>query len=150
MTREDLLRSKEYWLVQIQNDLYTLIEQYLKTQNLKRFQLAEKLGVTKGYITQILNGDYDHKISKMVDLALAVNKAPVINYIDLDDYIDKDNGADDITTFVELNKIEGAQLSYDALLNLSNTSGGELTTGINTNDFAWRKPQNPSVTDCTA
>jgi transcriptional regulator with XRE-family HTH domain len=150
MTREDLLRSKEYWLVQIQNNLFNLIEQYLKDQNIKRTKLADKLGVTRGYVTQILNGDYDHKISKLVDLALAINKAPVISYVDLDNYIDRDNGNDDVTTFVEMNKSEGSQLSYDALLNLSNTSGGELTTGLNTNDFAWRKPQSPSATDCMA
>ena len=46
----------------------------MKDKKLNRSQLAKKLGVTKGYITQVLNGDFDHRISKLVDLSLAINK----------------------------------------------------------------------------
>lgn len=34
-------------------------------------QLAEYLGVSKGYLSQLLNGDYDHRMSKFFELALA-------------------------------------------------------------------------------
>lgn len=34
-------------------------------------QLAEYLGVSKGYVSQLLNGDYDHCMSKFFELALA-------------------------------------------------------------------------------
>ena len=34
-------------------------------------QLAEYLGVSKGYLSQLLNGDYDHCMSKFFELALA-------------------------------------------------------------------------------
>ena len=34
-------------------------------------QLAEYLGVSKGYVSQLLNGDYDHRMSKFFELALA-------------------------------------------------------------------------------
>ena len=90
MTREDLLKSKEYWSVQIQSDLFKMIEDYMKERSLNRTQLAEELKVTKGYITQILNGDFDHKISKLVDLSLACGKAPVLHFVDINKYIDHD------------------------------------------------------------
>ena len=34
-------------------------------------RLAEYLGVSKGYLSQLLNGDYDHCMSKFFELALA-------------------------------------------------------------------------------
>lgn len=90
MKRQDLLKSKEYWMVQVQNDLYGAIEEYMKENGLSRTGLANKLGVTKGYITQVLNGDFDHKLSKLVELALAVNKVPVLHFVDLNRYISDD------------------------------------------------------------
>ena len=34
-------------------------------------ELAEYLGVSKGYVSQLLNGDYDYRMSKFIELALA-------------------------------------------------------------------------------
>ena len=82
MKREELISSKEYWLTKIQLDLFSMIETYRKENNLNRTQLANKLGVTKGYITQILNGDFDHRVSKLVELAIFFGKVPVINFMD--------------------------------------------------------------------
>lgn len=80
MTRDELLNSREYWITKIQLDLFNQLESYMTDNNISRTQLAEKLGVTKGYVSQILNGDFDHKISKLVDLALAIGQVPVITY----------------------------------------------------------------------
>jgi len=90
MKRDKILRSKQYWLVKIQNDLYGVIEKYMKKNNLNRTDLAEELGVTKGYVTQVLNGDFDHKLSKLVDLSLSCNQVPIISFLDLDQYIKED------------------------------------------------------------
>lgn len=87
MERKDLLSSNEFWLTLIQNKIFNLIEDYRNEHKLNRTQIAEKLGVTKGYVSQMLNGDYDHKISKMASLALAFNKVPVVNFIDLDEVL---------------------------------------------------------------
>ena len=92
MKRETLIRSKEYWLAKIQNDLFSVMENYMKKKKLNRTKLAAKLGVTKGYVTQILNGDFDHKISKLVDLSLACNKVPIISFLDIDKYVKDDAG----------------------------------------------------------
>jgi len=46
------------------------------------------LGVTKGYVSQILNGDFNHRLSTLVDLSLAMGKAPVIQFTDLDKIIE--------------------------------------------------------------
>lgn len=90
MEREELLRSKEYWLIHIQNKVFNLLRKYKEDKKLNQSQLAEKMEVTKGYISQIMNGDYDHKVSKLVDLALSCDKAPIITFIDIDTYIEND------------------------------------------------------------
>lgn len=88
MTRNELVKSREYWMAQIQLDLFELIENYRKKNDLNKTQLAAQLGVTKSYITQILNGDFDHKVSKLVELSLAFGKVPVLQFIDVDKYIE--------------------------------------------------------------
>jgi transcriptional regulator with XRE-family HTH domain len=90
MKRENLLRSPNYWLAYIQNGLFGIIEDYMTKNNLKKVDLANELGVTKGYISQVLNGDFDHKISKLVELSLACGKVPTITYLDLNKFIEDD------------------------------------------------------------
>jgi len=86
MKREELISSREYWLTKIQLDLFNMIEVYRKENNLNKTQLAEKMGVTKGYVTQILNGDFDHRISKVVELSIMFGKVPFLNFMDVGKY----------------------------------------------------------------
>ena len=87
MKREELLKSKEYWITKIQLDLFEVIENYLITNSITKKQLADKLGVSKSYISQILNGNFDHKISKLVELSLAFDKVPLIEYQNISSYV---------------------------------------------------------------
>ena len=50
MNREELIKSHEYRTAQIQLDLFELIKNYCKRNNLNKTQLATELGVTKGYV----------------------------------------------------------------------------------------------------
>ena len=83
-TKEELLRSRGYWIANIQLELFKYVDEYMRVNNLNRTQLAEKLGVTKGYISQVLNGEFNHRIATFVDLALAIGKAPKIEFEDLE------------------------------------------------------------------
>jgi transcriptional regulator with XRE-family HTH domain len=92
-SREELITSKEYILSKIQIDLFSTIREFINDKKLSQTKFAEKLGVSKGYVSQVLNGNFDHKISKLVDLSLAADKVPVINFIPIEDYLlfDKHN-----------------------------------------------------------
>lgn len=104
MEREELIRSKEYWLINIQNKVFNLLRSYKENKKLNQTQLASKMGVTKGYVSQILNGDYDHKVSKLVDLSLACNKVPILSFIEIDKYIENDKiGIDNSLDVVQSN-----------------------------------------------
>lgn len=89
-SREELIKTKSYWLVKIQSELYDNLNKYLSKNNMTQKEFSEKLGVTKGYISQILNGDFDHKLSKLIELCLIIDKAPEINFRDINEYIEID------------------------------------------------------------
>lgn len=90
MTREELIKSPSYWTTGMQMELYRQIASFMENHHMNKTQLAEYLGCTKGYVTQLLNGDFDHKLSKFVELSLAVGKIPEIIFTDVDDYIVSD------------------------------------------------------------
>jgi len=84
ITREELIKSKEYWLARLQAMLYQKVEEYLKENNMTKSEFAQKMGVSKGYISQILNGDFDHKLSKFIELSLMIEKVPLLKLEDID------------------------------------------------------------------
>ena len=90
MTREELFKSPSYWTAELQMELYRQIMAFMESRHMNKTQLAEYLGCTKGYVTQLLNGDFDHKLSKFVELSLAINKIPEISFSDVDEYIFSD------------------------------------------------------------
>lgn len=91
MNRKELLESKEYWVAKIQQELYEKLTEYMEVNNLSKTQLAEQLNFSKGYISQLLNGDFDHKISKLVELSLAIDRVPSVHLsTPLSDYIKMD------------------------------------------------------------
>jgi transcriptional regulator with XRE-family HTH domain len=103
MKREKLLKSEGYWMAQLQSNLFGTVEKYLKNEKISRQSLASKLGVSKGYISQILNGDFDHKMSKMVQLSLACNYVPVLTFVNADEYIlnDQNNKVYDLIPMIK-------------------------------------------------
>jgi len=81
MKPNDKYKSPAYWTQLIQLKLFDAVRQYLDDNNMSRKDFADKLGVTKGYITQIMNGDFDHKLSKLSELALACDLVPKFEFV---------------------------------------------------------------------
>jgi len=91
MNRAELVKNKGYWISKIQVDLYNQLIKFMDENNLNQTQLAIRLGVSKGYISQVLNGDFNQRISTFVDLCLAINKAPDIKFLDINEMISEFN-----------------------------------------------------------
>lgn len=89
MKRDKLLKSKGYNLTKIQNELFRQLNEYIKTKGITRTQFANELGVSKGYVSQILNGEFDFKLSKLVELSLAIGRIPVIEFKTLEEVKNK-------------------------------------------------------------
>lgn len=90
MDRKEVLKSPEYWTAKTQIELYNKAESFMKETGRNKTQLAEYLGVSKGYVSQLLNGDYDHRLSKFFELSLAFGVIPQIDFIPVGKYVSDD------------------------------------------------------------
>lgn len=122
--REELLKTEEYWFETLQNDLYRMVAEYIQKKGMNQTQLAEQLGVTKGYISQIMNGNFNYTLKKMIELSLALNKAPAFEFKNLEQYIQEDQQ-------------KRFKMKYAQYFNLTtkpiivNVSSGETTNSVN-------------------
>ncbi|MBP3343055.1 MAG: helix-turn-helix transcriptional regulator [Bacteroidales bacterium] len=89
-TRKELLKSPGYWLARFQTELFRCVRNYLKSEKKTQTQFAEQLGVSKGYVSQVLNGDFDHKISSFIKLSLSAGYIPEIKLTPIEEYISRD------------------------------------------------------------
>lgn len=80
MSRNELLKSVGYWTQMLQIDVFEMVDKYLSDNKMTKAQFAEKLGVSKGYVSQIFKGDFDHRVSKLVELALACDRVPTLSF----------------------------------------------------------------------
>lgn len=87
MKRAELLKSEGYWIAKLQTDLYRELVSFMERTHRNSTQLAQYLGCSKGYVSQLLNGNFDHKLSKLVELSLAIGKVPILEYKDVSDYV---------------------------------------------------------------
>lgn len=85
---EDLIKLPEFWMENIQNEIYFALKNYMREKKLNQTELAEELGFTKGYISQVLHGNFNHSVKKLIELTIAINKVPNINLTEsLDQYL---------------------------------------------------------------
>jgi transcriptional regulator with XRE-family HTH domain len=91
LSRKEILTSPEYWFEEAQNELYRQVITFMEKEKLNQKQLAEKLGVSKGYISQILKGEFNYTLKKLIELSMAVGKVPVIEYKDMSELLHEDN-----------------------------------------------------------
>ena len=104
LLKSDLYASKEFWYEYFQNELFNKINQYLIDNNLNNKEFAEKLGVSKGYVSQLLNGETDHRISKIIELSLAINMVPYVYFKSLDQVLDSIEKGDSV--FLDFEKAD--------------------------------------------
>lgn len=89
-TREELLKTPEYWFEQVQNELFRQVYEFMEKEGINQTQLAEKLGVSKGYISQIMKGEFNYTLKKLIELSMAIGQAPQIEYKNIEDMIIED------------------------------------------------------------
>lgn len=92
ITREDLLKSSEYWTEIIQNKIYNDLAEYIQNNDIPNKHFVERLGVSKGRVSQILNGaNLNFRIDTLVKLCLAIDKIPDFHLVDVNEFISKDS-----------------------------------------------------------
>lgn len=90
ISRADLLKSPDYWYEQAQNELYRKATEFIENEGITRSELAERLGVTKGYVSQILNGNFNFTLKKLIEISLAMDLVPSIKYENANEHISRE------------------------------------------------------------
>lgn len=80
LTPKELEKHPEYWLEEIQNNIYYALKLYMDEHDLNQTELAKKFGYSKGYISQIMSGEFNHSIKKFIEISLALDLDPVIEF----------------------------------------------------------------------
>lgn len=112
ITRNELITSDEYLLGNIQYELYEDIKQHFEKSGMKPIEYAAKLGVSKGYISQILNGNFDHKISKLISLYKGIGVIITgLQKVELKAYVEADTTKDNV---LKLRPMEWVELHREA------------------------------------
>lgn len=93
LKREELVKRPEYWLETIQNEIFRQVSDYLKDNKITQTQFSEQLGVSKGYVSQVMKGEFNYTLKKLIELSLAVGKAPVIVFKPLAEIIQTENAS---------------------------------------------------------
>ena len=88
-SKEDLIKSPEYWFTEAQSEIFRMLSEYMENENLNQTQLAERLGVSKGYISQTLNGEFNCTLKKLIEMSLSIGVVPEFKYTQIDEMIHK-------------------------------------------------------------
>ncbi|MDZ4713768.1 MAG: helix-turn-helix transcriptional regulator [bacterium] len=81
-SEKEIIKSPVYWLNLFQNQLFGELTDYMKTNGFNQNDMAKKMNVSRGYINQVLNGNFNFTLKKLIELSLAMNKIPSISFED--------------------------------------------------------------------
>ena len=77
----------------------------MKDNKLTQNQFAEQLGVSKGYVSQVMKGEFNYTLKKLIELSLAVGKAPVIVFKPLIEIMPTKNVEDSSPEISPINQV---------------------------------------------
>lgn len=124
---EELIKTPEYWMETIQNELYNKLTSYMKNTGKTQTDISKELKVSKSYISQILNGNFNFTLKKLIELSLYMGVIPSLNFISSDEYLS------------EQVKANNSNMSYPFYGNHSGLSGISPGEGVICSDSKNKK-----------
>jgi transcriptional regulator with XRE-family HTH domain len=112
LKQEEIVKRPEYWLETIQNEIYRQVSTYLKENKMTQTQLAMQFGVSKGYISQIMKGEFNYTLKTLIEISLAVGKAPVIAFKPLGEINQTEQGDSGSISKSFINKVADPNKDY--------------------------------------
>jgi transcriptional regulator with XRE-family HTH domain len=92
-TKERLVRGEGYWMETIQQTIYEALLAYMDKHDLNKTELATKLGFTRGYVSQLMNGNFNLSQKKIIQLLLKLDMVPDLLIRTVDEYLASSKGA---------------------------------------------------------
>ena len=80
-TQEELLEYPDYLLTKYQNEIYRQLTNYIEKNKLSQQDVANKMGVSNAYVSQILNGNFNFTLKKLIELSLFIGKVPDFEFV---------------------------------------------------------------------
>ena len=100
ITREELITSSEYWIETIQNKVFSDVSEYIEKNDVSNKIIAERLGLSKGRVSQILSGEnLNFRIDTLVKLCLAIGRVPDFRLVEIQDFIDREKSSNESIVF---------------------------------------------------
>jgi len=126
------LKSKYYWTAKGQGRIYGMLNDQIKERG-DSAKLAKKIGSTPGYVSQILSGDAEINPTwkKIVKFCLALDKVPVLEIKDIDDFLFEENLKTSYSTYDKVFQESCEILESEKVSELNSPSHIEL------NDFTF-------------
>lgn len=145
ISKNELLSNPNYLLTKYQNEIYRQLINFMENNNLSQKEVAKKLGVSGSYVSQVLNGNFNFTLRKLIELGLMIDKVPLIDFIELDEFWvrEKENVQNTPTISINVSLNFPASIiqseSYSSLPNRGNTftelSGGEQYITLDSMEF---------------
>jgi transcriptional regulator with XRE-family HTH domain len=98
VSKEELLKHPNYLLTTYQLEIYKHLVQYKKEHKLTQTEIAEKLNVSSSYISQIMNGEFNFTLKKLIELGLFIGKIPFLEFLSPEEYWAKVDGLSNTPT----------------------------------------------------
>jgi len=105
LSKKELLSTPNYLLTKYQNEIYRQLVAYMENHNLTQKDIAEKLGVSTSYISQVLNGNFNFTLKKLIELGLMMDKIPNLQFVTFDEFWlkEKESSSKNPTISINLN-----------------------------------------------
>lgn len=86
LSKDELLRYPNYLLTKYQLEIYRQVVKYMAEKNLSKGDLAKQMNVSSPYISQILNGNFNYTLKKLIEIGLQIGQVPVLSFIPIKQY----------------------------------------------------------------
>lgn len=140
-TRKNLKKIFEtpsYWVEAVNGELYSSIVRFMEENNMNQTQLAEYFKISKGRVSQILNdGEINFKIEKVIEIALKINKYPLLKFKDKEEYLNEKSQANNI-------RFLNCAFDYNKYFP-TNSPDNEIDVDENNNGYVAIKKNNEDV-----
>ncbi len=91
LSKKELLEGPEYLLTGYQNEIFRQLTAYMEMHNLSQKDIAKSLGVSNAYVSQILNGNFNFTLKKLIELGLIMGKVPHLEFLNQDEFWKRSN-----------------------------------------------------------
>lgn len=86
-TKERLVRGEVYWMETIQQAIHEALLAYMEKHDLNQTELGKNLGFTRGYVSQLMNGNFNLSQKKIIQLLLKMDMVPDLRIRTVDSYL---------------------------------------------------------------